>query len=239
MTESQGGSRPIDPLEPDVVGTAPSSPIAADPRLDRPPTGRPDNWEAAESSGQDSTAATAKDQAGQVKDDAMAGGQHVAGVAKSEARNVTAEAGQQAKHLWQQTRSELTDQAEHQQQRLAASLRDFGSQLGSMAESSDANGVATDLVRQGSTKAHAIAQWLEGRDPAMVMEDVRAFARRKPGVFLAAAAALGFAAARMGRGVQAEHQDQNTSTPAEGGPGADVYPVPRAVGSVSAGEQLP
>jgi hypothetical protein len=158
----------------------------------------------------DSTTETAKGQASQVGQDAKQSGQHVASVAKDEAGNVAAEAGQQAKDLLHQTRSELMDQAGQQQQRLAGGLRQLGDELSSMAENSQQSGVATDLAKQASTKAHDVAGWLDEREPGSLVEELRGFARRKPGAFLAVAAGLGFAAARMGRGLGQEHQDNSS-----------------------------
>lgn len=44
-----------------------------------------------------------------------------------------------------------------------------------------------------------------------MVDDVESFARRRPGAFLAGAAVAGFAASRLGRGVQASQQEQNGS----------------------------
>jgi hypothetical protein len=155
----------------------------------------------------------ASDEASKVKQQAQEGGQQVADRAKDEAHNVAGEASRQAQDLWHQTRAELTEQAGEQQQRVAGGLRELGDELGSMADSSEQNGLATDLARQGSSKAHELAGWLDGRDPGSLLEEVRGFARNKPGTFLAVAAGLGFVASRMGRGLAAEHQDQSSAGP--------------------------
>src|SRR5437764_1005697 len=79
-------------------------------------------------------------------------GRHLADVGKDEARNVTSEAGQQAKQLWEQTRSEMVDQGAQQQQRAAQGLRSLSSELRSMAHGSQQNGIATDLATQASQR---------------------------------------------------------------------------------------
>ena len=58
-----------------------------------------------------------------------------------------------------------------------------------------------------------------------VVDDVQAFARRRPGAFLAIAAATGFVAGRLFRGAQASSSSDTSSPRAperEGGQGEDV-----------------
>ncbi|WP_137120423.1 hypothetical protein [Segeticoccus rhizosphaerae] len=213
---------------------------------DGPTVGRPLGSEQV-GGGDRGTKEVASDEASDVKRHAQEGGQRVADRAKDEARNVTGEAGRQAQDLWRQTRAELTDQAGHQQQRVAGGLRELGDELGSMADRSEQNGVATDLARQGSSKAHELAGWLDGRDPGSLLEEVRGFARSKPGTFLAVAAGLGFVASRMGRGLAAEHQDQSSSgqststgVPASGASAErPAYPAYPAADEAVRGGQVP
>lgn len=158
-----------------------------------------------------STKDTAQEQAGQVRDEAAQAGQHVTEVAKQEAHNVGAEAGHQARDLWHQARSDLTDHAGQQQQRAAGTLHQLADDLGTMADASSEQGIAADLVRQVSGRTHDAAGWLD-RDPASLLEEVKSFARRKPGTFLALAAGIGFVAARMGRGIRDDaHQDSGSA----------------------------
>lgn len=126
----------------------------------------------------------------------------VAQTAQEQAKAVVSEAGGQAKDLLAQARTEATEQAGVQQQRLAAGLRALGAELRSMAEHSGTPGVATDLARQGADKSEDVAAWLEGREPGAVVEEVRHFARRRTGGFLLAAAGAGLLAGRLTRGVK-------------------------------------
>jgi hypothetical protein len=144
----------------------------------------------------------AKDQAASVGHGAADAGQHVAGVAKDEAQSVVAEAGSQAADLLRQARSELTDQANAQQQRVARGLHALGDELQSMAQRSERPGVATDLARQASSKSHDIASWLDSREPGHLVQELQAFARQRPGTFLLAAAGAGLLAGRLTRGVK-------------------------------------
>lgn len=159
-------------------------------------------------------AGAAKEQAAAVGQGAADAGQHVASVAKDQAQNVVAEAGAQTKDLLNQARSELTDQAGAQQQRLAQGLRALGDELHAMTQHSESPGVATDLAKQAATRSHDAASWLESREPGSLMSELQSFARQRPGAFLALAAGAGLVAGRLGRGVKdASSDDTSGSTP--------------------------
>ena len=125
----------------------------------------------------------------------------VVGTAKSEAGNVAHEVKVNARQLLTQTKGELADQAQVQQQRVAEGLRSISDELRNMANSSQNGGVATDLVQQAAHRSSSVAQWLEGRDPGSLVEELKGFARRKPGAFLMIAAGAGILAGRLGRGM--------------------------------------
>jgi hypothetical protein len=158
------------------------------------------------------TAATAKDEARSVAADAKEGTKHVAETAKAEARDVAAETQQQARALFNQLRSEATDQASGQAQRAAGGLRTLASELGEMADGGQHHGVASDLARQASDRARGFADWLEQREPGDILNEARDFARRKPGTFLAAAAALGVLGGRLTRGLADDDSTQGTGS---------------------------
>lgn len=155
------------------------------------------------------TAATAKDEARSVAADAKEGAGHVAETAKAEARDVAAQTQQQARQLFHQLRGEATQQASGQTQRAASGLRNLADELGQMVGATQQPGVASDVARQASDRARGFADWLEQREPGDILNDARDFARRRPGTFLAAAAALGFLGGRMTRGLA---DDDGTST---------------------------
>jgi len=166
---------------------------------------------------------TAKEEAagvaGAVSD--AAGG--VVDTAKSEAGNVAHEVKVNARQLLHQTKGELTDQAQVQQQRVAEGLRSISDELSSMANSSQNGGVATDLVQQAAQRSSSIAQWLEGRDPGSLLDEVKGYARRKPGTFLLLAAGAGILAGRLGRGMA-----DNSSVGGASRGTADTAETPRA-----------
>ncbi|WP_186313543.1 hypothetical protein [Paenarthrobacter nicotinovorans] len=153
----------------------------------------------------------------------------VVDTAKSEASHVAREVKVNARQLLTQTKGELTDQAQVQQQRVAEGLRSISDELHTMANSSQDGGVATDLVQQAAQRSSAVAQWLEGRDPGSLLDEVKGFARRKPGTFLLLAAGAGVLAGRLGRGM-ADNSPAGGSTggtdgTASGTPRAAYYPT--------------
>jgi ElaB/YqjD/DUF883 family membrane-anchored ribosome-binding protein len=143
----------------------------------------------------------AHQEASAVADDAKKGGRQVADAAKQEASSVKDTVGDQTRQLLDQTRSELAGQAGTQQHRLADGLRALGNELGSMADGSQEQGIATDLARQASQQSEDLAEWLENREPADLLGEVRGYARRHPGTFIAVAAAIGLVAGRLTRGL--------------------------------------
>jgi ElaB/YqjD/DUF883 family membrane-anchored ribosome-binding protein len=182
-------------------------------------------------------AGAAKEQAAAVGQGAAQAGQQVASTAKDEAQNVVAETGSQAKDLLHQARSELSDQAGSQQQRLAAGLRSLGDELDSMTQHSEQSGTATKLAKEAASRSRSAATWLESREPSHVMRDVQDFARQRPGMFLALAAGAGVIAGRLGRGIKDAGSDEASSTPSssDAATGVDAPYAPYASSFESTG----
>ncbi|TFB75895.1 hypothetical protein E3O06_04450 [Cryobacterium glaciale] len=183
------------------------------------------------------TANVAADQASKVGDTAAHAAGEVADVTKDEVGKVAAETKKQAKDLLTDARSQLTEQAGEQQARVADGLRSISDELTQMATVSDADGVATDLVRQAASRAGRVATWLDDRDPGSLLDEVRSYARRKPGTFIALAAAAGILAGRLTRSVAAESADEAKSTAGDRS-GIDTDTTPRYTGAADPGVGL-
>jgi hypothetical protein len=125
-------------------------------------------------------------------------GRQMASVAQEEARNVATEARTQARGLLHQATGEVHDQTRQQTRRLADTIRTVGEDLNHMADRGE-SGMATELVRQVAGRARSLSWQLESRDPADLLEDLKGFARRKPGTFLLGALAAGVVAGRLAR----------------------------------------
>src|SRR6476661_6031514 len=167
--------------------------------------------------GDGSTTEVAKAQAGEVADTAKQAGAQVAGTVKEQAGQVTAEAKNQAKQLLSQAQSELSEQAANTQQRVSDGLHALADELTGMARNSEQDGVATDLARQAADKARQTAGWLADRDPGSLLDEVRSFARRKPGTYLALAVGAGVLAGRLTRGLTAPTDDAPAGSAASNG----------------------
>jgi hypothetical protein len=164
-------------------------------------------------------AASVRDEAASVTSDAAESGRQVAGAAVSEAKDVVAEARSQMSTLLHQLRGEATDQASAQSDRAVQGLRALGDELRQMASSSGQKGLATDLAGQAADRVQSFAGWLDHRQPGEVLDEVRDFARRRPGTFLAAAAVVGLVGGRLTRGIAAGSGGSPSSGPAGTGTG--------------------
>jgi hypothetical protein len=183
------------------------------------------------STGSPSTKDLAASEAKNVKDTAAQAGGQVASTAAEQAKDVAHETQRQAKDLLDQGRAQLKDQAMSQQQKAAQGLSSLAQELRGLADgsSSGAPGPARDLLQQASGMVEGFADRLQNREPADLLDEVRAFARRKPGLFLLGAAAAGVLAGRLTSGVKAAHADSSPSSDSLSGYGAQtnyVDPAP-------------
>jgi hypothetical protein len=136
----------------------------------------------------------------------------VAQTAADRAKDVAHEAKTQARNVVGQAQDQLREQASTQHRSLVNNLRSLGDQLTSMADRSEESGQAIDLVSEAGSRAHSVASWLDEREPGQLVDEVRSFARRKPGVFVLGALAAGVVAGRLTRGVVAIHRDGETDS---------------------------
>lgn len=146
----------------------------------------------------------AKGAAQDVAGDAKAKASDVAGTAKEQATKVASEATDHAKQLYGQASENLKQQAGEQQERAAGGLRSLGEQLGRMAENDEDQGVAAKVVRDLSGRATSAAGFLENRDPGSLLDEVKSFAAKRPGTFIAIAAGAGILAGRLTKALAAD-----------------------------------
>lgn len=144
----------------------------------------------------------AKARAAEVGSHANDAAHDVASTAVDQAQQVKAETVRQARNLFSEATDQLSAQAGSQTQRLSGNLRDLGDELRQMADAGHQGGTARELAHQAAERAHQVAGYLEGRQPDALLDDLRSYARRRPGAFLAGAAVLGLVAGRVGRGVK-------------------------------------
>jgi hypothetical protein len=159
-----------------------------------------------------STRDVAKDEARGVAQDAVQSGKQTVDTAKQQAGEVAGEAANQAKRLFEQAREQMTSQGSSQKEKATTTLRSLADDLTGMIEGGGAQqGLAGDLAREASDRVKSVADWLESREPADVLDDVRRFARQRPGVFLLSAAVVGFLGGRVTRSMAAEARDDSAT----------------------------
>jgi hypothetical protein len=187
-------------------------------------------------SSESSTKDTAQQEAANVKDTAVQAGSQVASTATDQAKEVARETRRQAQDLLDQGRSQVREQAVGQQQKAAQGLSSFAQELRGLATGSSegAPGPARDLLEQASGTVEDLSTWLQTHEPAEILDEVRRFARRKPGMFLLGAAVAGVVAGRLTSGVKAAHSDSSDARnrPLPAGRTADNYvdPAPAYTG---------
>lgn len=140
-----------------------------------------------------------REQASQVGHEVAHEGSDLASQAAEQGRKVVNETGRQARNLVGEATSQLREQAATQQRRAAEGLRTLGNELQQMAGQGESDGLAGELARRASEAAGQAAGWLENREPGELVDEVRQYARRHPGTFLAGAALAGLLVGRLTR----------------------------------------
>ncbi|KZB88381.1 hypothetical protein [Amycolatopsis regifaucium] len=186
-----------------------------------------------------STAQKAKDEAKEVATSAADHGETLAKTAVEEAKHVAEHGQHEARDLLREGRAQLEDQARNGQRQAAQSLHGLADQLDRMAQRTDSPGVAADITRQASERVHTVANWLDEREPGQLLEEVRRFARQRPGTFLAGAAIAGALVGRLTRAAVAG-EPEGSSHEAESGQGSKhATPLPEPVAPALSSESSP
>ena len=169
-----------------------------------------------------STPEVARREAADVARTAAQGGGQVGETAGDQAKRVASVTAEQARDLMQEGRTQLVDQAREGQRKAASSLHTLADQLRDMSQKADGEGLAPEIARQAAERTRGVATWLDEREPGALVEEVRRFARRKPGAFLAGAAIAGMLAGRLTRGAVAAASDESSGS----GSAPAVRPMP-------------
>lgn len=152
---------------------------------------------------------TAKSQAKQVKGAAVGGtkvvartaqadARQLAGTVKSQAVQVKGELAGQARGMLAETQGQFQAQADMQASRLAGALLQVGGQAVALSQGRpEQAGPLVDYAEQAATWLDDTASYIEERGLEGLATDVVDFARRRPAVFLAGAAVVGFGVGRL------------------------------------------
>lgn len=145
--------------------------------------------------------------------------------AADKAKEVAGEAQRQARDLVGEARDQVNGQVSEQHRNLVGNLHSLADEFGRMAKASDQPGLASELVGQAGERARGAADWIGNRQPGELVDEVRSFARRRPGAFLLGAVVAGVAVGRLTRGVVAAHSDDSTPSSDSGTPPAHARSV--------------
>ena len=157
-----------------------------------------------------STTQVVTEQASAIKDEVVDDTNRVMDEAKDQAADVIAEAKSQGADLLHQTQDEIREQAALQQQRVAARLQSVSDELNEMARNSS-GGLAADLVNRAGVRAGSAASWLDARDPGALLAELKTYAARRPGTFIAAAVVAGAVAGRLTRSLASGSPDEHAA----------------------------
>lgn len=169
-----------------------------------------------------------KEKASEAVDQGRQAAGQVAQSATEHAQQVTQEAARQARDLVGEAREHARQQAGDQHRALVDNLRSLSSELRSMVERSEESGTATQLVGQARERVDGVASWLDQRQPGDLVQELRTFARRRPGTFLLGALAAGVVAGRLTRGAVAAHTEDEPSATTMTPPTSSPAPMPPA-----------
>ena len=175
------------------------------------------NYEPESQSKTQQATAAAQEQAKEVAGTAAEAARGVAAEAGQQARQVAGEASRQARGLADQAREQARQQADSQTQRAADNLQTLSQQFRALAEGrQEQSGEARKYLEWFADRAGEMAQQLETRGLDGIVQDIKGFARRRPGLFLAGSAATGFLASRIAKSAssQTEEPDFSPASPA-------------------------
>jgi hypothetical protein len=152
----------------------------------------------------------------------------VATTATNAAKDVAQQTSVQARDLLGKTKTQVSEQVGTQQSAVVENLRSLGDQLAEMTDHVEHRGTAVDLATQARDRVRGAADWLDGRDPGEVLDELRKFGRNKPGAFLLGSAVAGVVAGRLTRGVVAVHTNDSDSDSSRSRPAISGYGPPDA-----------
>lgn len=158
-------------------------------------------------------AQAAQGEAGQVANKAQDAAREVTGTAREEARQVADEATDHIKSLGASAQDELFSQASTQQKRLAEQSRTVTDDIHRISRGErPESDLVNRFVSMAAQRAEDFTTQLENKQPKELLNDVRRFASRRPGAFLAIAAGVGLVAGRLTRGLSDDDDEGADAT---------------------------
>lgn len=140
-------------------------------------------------------------------------GQEIKATAKEHAERIRGEVVEQGRGVVAEARSQVVSHAHAQTRQLADRLAQLGEEVRALTEGrpDDAQTLApylsnaVDDLYDAADRVYTLASDIDERGLAGLLQDVEAFARRRPAPFLAGAAVAGFG---LGRAIRASSSDE-------------------------------
>ena len=164
-------------------------------------------------------ASTAKDQGQQVLRATTEQAGEIVATAKEQAADVAEKASVEARHLLEETRTQIEEQTAAGAQRLGEQLQRLGEEALALSEGRPDEAPtmqgyakrAADTLLDAADRAYGLSDDVQTRGIGGVLADVQTFARRRPGVFLLGTAALGLVAGRALRANQGDDDGEQAA----------------------------
>lgn len=172
------------------------------------------------------TGAQAREETERVAGTAGDEARRVTDQAKGEARSLAEEARHRSEGIARDTGRRLRGEADGQVSRMASAMRGVGSDLRTMSEAeTGSDGVAPQIARSAAEWMEDTAGRLERDGFDGLVSDAERFARRNPGMFMAAAAGVGLVVGRLARNSSKDtfRADESGGDTGLGGPTADRF----------------
>lgn len=160
---------------------------------------------------QGSTMTATADRAKDAARDARGEVATVAYDARDQAATVVHEVQDGVRDVVDEARTVVHDEADRQTHTVAESVRRLAGDLRSMAERADHETAASDYIGRIGRSLDDVARRLDQGGVDGALDEIRTFARRHPGAFLAGSAASGFAVARVLRHASAPNGSSGPS----------------------------
>jgi hypothetical protein len=152
--------------------------------------------------------------------------------ARTEAQRLSEEAKSQARNVYDEVGGRMREEADSQSRRAAGGLRSLSTELETMASSAD--GAASSWAREGSNRIASFADRLEVEGIDGITSDIQRYARRHPGMFLAATFGAGLVVSRVMKNADTRAISGNGSTAEQttqvGRSNGDRWTEPQPVG---------
>lgn len=149
-----------------------------------------------------------------------------AGTTTTQTGGVKQELASDAKTIGEAARGKVEEKAAAGKEQATQAARETSSALNTAVDALREKGEAPEWLTKGLDRAareiDKLAGSFEGKDMRAITSDVTAFARKNPGAFLAASAAIGFVAARFLR-AGSDYGAHQGNTSAGGTGGARLY----------------